>query len=107
MEEKAQTYTVSQMTKLCGVTRKTLFYYDRIGLLVPKDRVGPQSRKIYDEGMLKRLQKIIELQACGLKNREIAQLLEDKDSLSVIRTALVRAMEEEQTARMHIEKLNA
>ena len=41
-------YSVGEICRITGITRKTLFYYDRIGLLVPYKRTEPQQFKLYD-----------------------------------------------------------
>ena len=50
-------YSVKEICEKYGITRKTLFYYDRIGLLKPAKRLGRQSFKYYDVAALKRLEK--------------------------------------------------
>ena len=49
MTEKERLYTVAEISSITGVTRKTLFYYDKIGLLNPTNRIGPQMHKFYAE----------------------------------------------------------
>ncbi len=40
--------SVSEICEIAGVTRKTLFHYDQIGLLKPSARIGKQKIKMYD-----------------------------------------------------------
>lgn len=40
--------SVGDVCRLAKVTRKTLFYYDRIGILPPTRREGTQNFKQYD-----------------------------------------------------------
>ena len=70
-------YRISEVCLLTGVTRKTLFYYDRTGLLKPTERAGVQNHKLYDEKQLDRLKRIIHFQEAGLKVGEIRTLLDD------------------------------
>ena len=51
-------YSVGEICRITGITRKTLFYYDRIGLLVPYERTEPQQFKLYDRERLERLNGI-------------------------------------------------
>lgn len=69
--------SVKEICSLAGVTRKTLFYYDRIGLLKPTVRVGTQAHKYYDEEAVETLQKIRLYKECGLKISEIRTMLTD------------------------------
>ena len=70
-------YSVGEICKITGITRKTLFYYDRIGLLVPYERTEPQQFKLYDRKRLERLNGIIEYRGAGLRIAEIRALLDD------------------------------
>jgi len=51
-------YTVKQLADLAGVTRRTLHYYDEIGLLKPTMQ-GRNRYRYYDEDALLRLQQIL------------------------------------------------
>jgi Predicted transcriptional regulators len=60
----------------CGVDRRTLFYYDEIGLLKPA-RVLENGYREYDESQLPRMGAIRLMAASGLSLKEIAVLLGD------------------------------
>jgi DNA-binding transcriptional MerR regulator len=51
-------FTVKQLSKLAGVTPRTLHHYDSIGLLKPS-RVGDNGYRYYGEDALLRLQQIL------------------------------------------------
>ena len=90
-------YTVSDICILTGVTRKTLFYYDRIGLLKPAARTGPQNSKLYDPESLQRLQKILRYREAGLQISEVRGLLrDDTDHLVILLAALERLKQEQE-----------
>ena len=78
-KEKTSTelYHVSDVCRSFGITRKTLFYYDRIGLLKPSERIGSQNYKVYDEQACQRLAKIVEYRHAGLQIEEIRKILDD------------------------------
>lgn len=103
-------YSVGEVCDMVGTTRKTLFYYDQIGLLTPTRREGAQKVKQYDSSRIKRLRKILEYRDAGLSIAEIRELLDDKsaDHLAVMERALSRMMREkkdmEETIR-NLEKL--
>ena|GEM_PF-1487523 len=72
--------SVKEICQLTGVTRKTLFYYDRIGLLRPTLRIGSQAHKYYDDTAVETLMKIRLYRACGLQLSEIRGILEEEES---------------------------
>ncbi len=51
-------FTVKQLSRLAGITPRTLHYYDEIGLLKPT-RVGDNGYRYYGEEALLRLQQIL------------------------------------------------
>jgi len=51
-------FTVKQLSKLAGITPRTLHYYDEIGLLKPS-QVGDNGYRYYGEEALLRLQQIL------------------------------------------------
>ena len=88
-------YTVSDICSLTGVTRKTLFYYDRIGLLKPVARSGPQNSKLYDQEGLRKLQRILRYREAGLQISEVRGLLrDDTDHQTILLAALARLRQE-------------
>lgn len=60
-----------------GITRKTLFYYDKIGLLKPSQRVGSQNTKYYSEKKCKQLKEIIAYKEAGVPLKTIQLLLKE------------------------------
>ena len=82
MEAHAQTYTVSQLAKMAGVTVRTLHHYDQIGLLTPASRTAPESGRsagyrLYGEAELLRLQQILFFKELDLPLAQIRQILDD------------------------------
>lgn len=51
-------YTTNQLAKMAGITRRTLHYYDEIGLLKPS-QVGENGYRYYAADALLRLQQIL------------------------------------------------
>ena len=56
-------YTTGELAKLCGVTVRTVQYYDTRGILIPSE-LSEGGRRLYSEADLKRM-KII----CFLNSR--------------------------------------
>lgn len=88
--------TVHDVCKETGITRKTLFYYDKIGLLKPTNRNGKQHGKMYSSTAIARLKTIIAWQACGLTLKEIDAILNqnasEQEILVQARTRLTKIM---------------
>jgi DNA-binding transcriptional MerR regulator len=100
-------YTVGEVCRLTGTTRKTLFYYDRIGLLTPSRRDGVQNFKEYDSDKVRRLRKILQYREAGLKITEIREILDDKeaDTIQILQGALQRMQKEQSDMEEKIRRL--
>lgn len=96
MEKETRYYSVGELCRKTGITRKTLFYYDHTGLLNPSLRIGIQEHKVYTEDACMRLGKILRLRNAGLTLKEIRLILDEPDTpvLSVLETAAQRLREE-------------
>jgi DNA-binding transcriptional MerR regulator len=67
-------YTIGQLAKKFGLSRSTLLYYDRKGLLKPSTRSAANYRA-YSDADYQRLKKIITYREVGLSLVEIQGLL--------------------------------
>ena len=76
-------YTTGEMAKLCGITVRTVQYYDSRNILVPSE-LSEGGRRLYSEEDLKRLKIICFLRELDLPINSIAQLLAEEDPGSVI-----------------------
>lgn len=70
--------TVSQVTKLTGVSARTLQYYDEIGLLKPSELTASGYR-LYDDEALQTLQQILFFKELGFKLKEIKEFISQPD----------------------------
>ncbi|MDD5350290.1 MAG: MerR family transcriptional regulator [Chthoniobacteraceae bacterium] len=68
-----QTYSISKLARAFGLSRATLLYYDRIGLLPPSGRSGSGYR-IYTAKDHRRLEKICRFRETGLPLAEIRRM---------------------------------
>lgn len=66
---------VNEVAKLCGVSVRTLHYYDELGLL-PPTAVTQAGYRMYDNAALARLQQILFLRELDFPLKEIRALLE-------------------------------
>ena len=80
-------FTVKQLSKLAGVTPRTLHHYDAIGLLKPS-RVGDNGYRYYGEESLLRLQQILFYRELDIPLEDIKKILgrRDFDVLGALRS---------------------
>jgi MerR family transcriptional regulator, thiopeptide resistance regulator len=71
-------YTVKQLSKLAGVTPRTLHHYDQIGLLKPS-RVGENGYRYYGEEAVLRLQQILFYRELGMPLDAIKKIMGRRD----------------------------
>ncbi|MDE6320130.1 MAG: MerR family transcriptional regulator [Lachnospiraceae bacterium] len=76
-------YTTGEMAKLCGVTVRTVQYYDARGILVPAE-LSEGGRRLYSENDLRRMRIICFLRELGLPIDSISQILSEDNSGNVI-----------------------
>ena len=71
-------YTVKQLSKLAGITPRTLHYYDEIGLLKPS-RIGDNGYRYYGGESLLRLQQILFYRALDMPLDQIKKTMGRRD----------------------------
>jgi DNA-binding transcriptional MerR regulator len=70
--------TVKQLSRLTGITTRTLHYYDEIGLLKPT-RIGANGYRLYDEAAQLRLQQILLYRALDVPLAAIRAMMGQDD----------------------------
>ena len=94
--------TVNEVSKLTGVSIRTLHYYDTIGLLHPSD-ITEAGYRLYDDIALERLQQILLFRELEFPLKEIKSIL---DSENFDRTkALTQQIELLTLKKEHLENL--
>ena len=76
-------YTTGELAKLCGVTVRTVQYYDTRGILIPSE-LSEGGRRLYAEADVKRLKIICFLRELDLPIDAISQILKEKHPENVI-----------------------
>ena len=76
-------YTTGEIAKLCGVTVRTVQYYDTRGILVPGE-LSEGGRRLYTEDDLKRMKVICFLRELDLPIDAISQILNEEHPEKVI-----------------------
>lgn len=88
--------TVKDISKITGVSIRTLRYYDEIGLLKPT-QLTEAGYRLYDNKALEKLQEIMFLQATG--NTE--EIKREQDDINKIYLQFMTAKETDNTALAH------
>ena len=70
--------TVQEVSRLTGVSVRTLHYYDAIGLLKPAEVTGAGYR-LYDDAALSRLHSILLFRELQFSLKEIGEMLDNPD----------------------------
>jgi len=76
-------YTTGEIAKLCGVTVRTVQYYDTRGILIPSE-LSEGGRRIYSEDDLRRLKIICFLREMDIPIDAISQILMEEHPEKVI-----------------------
>ncbi len=76
-------YTTGEIAKLCGVSVRTVQYYDTRNILVPSE-LSEGGRRLYSEADLKRMKIICFLRDAGISINSISELLREKEPGDVI-----------------------
>ena len=76
-------YTTGELAKLCGVTVRTVQYYDTRGVLAPS-ALSEGGRRLYSDGDLRRMRVICFLRELGLPIETVKQILAEQNAGDVI-----------------------
>lgn len=92
MKKENEYYTVCQMGRLTGTTRKSLYLYDKEGILKPLLREGPQQHKLYGKEQLDILKDIEKFRKAGFYLSDIKHLMEAEKSIEkdIVKGVLMR-----------------
>ena len=96
-------YTTGEIAKLCGVSVRTVQYYDDRGILVPSE-LSEGGRRLYTEDDLKRMHIICFLREAGLPINSISALFAEKNPENIISVLLEQ---QEQILREDLSKRQA
>ena len=90
-------FKIGEVTKIIGVTRKTLLVYEDMGLLIPAVKDEESGFRYYSADNLTQIRSIRSLQMLGLSLKEVAEYYYDTENIDVyllrlmdLRTALDR-----------------
>lgn len=80
-------YTTGELAKKCGVSVRTVQYYDERGILVPTD-LTEGGRRLFSEDDVATLETICFLRDLDISIKDIAEILESDESKKVIELLL-------------------
>lgn len=85
--DAARFYSIEQVAALTGLTKRTLRYYEEVGLLPPTDRTEGNYRRYSDEDV-RRLERIKRLRdLLGFALADIREILEAEDERGLLQEA--------------------
>lgn len=80
-------YTTGEIAKLCGVTVRTVQYYDSRSILIPSE-LSEGGRRLYSEEDVRKLRIICFLRDLGIPINAIGELFSEAEPQAVIETIL-------------------
>ncbi len=83
LNECSKFYTTGEIAKLCGVSVRTVQYYDDRGILIPSE-LSEGGRRLYSEDDLRRMHIICFLRDAGLPLNSISALFAEAKPESII-----------------------
>ncbi len=93
-------YTTGEIAKLCGVSVRTVQYYDTRGILIPSE-LSEGGRRLYSESDLSKMKIICFLREMALPLESISEIMKDGNSEEVISLILT---EQEKMLKDEIEE---
>ncbi len=93
-------YTTGEIANLCGVSVRTVQYYDQRGILVPEE-LSDGGRRIYSEDDLRRMKIICFLRELGLPIDSIKKILAEKHPEKIV-SLLLDEQQKELTAEIGV-----
>lgn len=99
-------FLIGEFSKLARVSRKQLYYYEEVGLLLPEKIDRETGYRYYSAAQLPRLNKILALKELGLTLDQVRRMLDDDISAEEIRGMLaLRKAQIEQNLREEVMRM--
>ena len=99
-------YSIQELSRLSGVTTRTLRWYDQIGLLKPS-RVAESGYRYYGRAEVDRLQDILYYRALGVELARIKECLDDPsfDRLAALKRHLAALVSKQEHLELLIQSV--
>ena len=100
-------YSISQLSKLAGVSSRTLRYYEEIGLLLPREK-GDNGYRYYDSRQVDRLQQIMFYRSFDMELDDIKNILnsDDFNPVTALESHLVKLKNQKAKINRLIDSVN-
>jgi len=82
-------FQIGEVTKIMGVTRKTLLVYENMGLLTPAVKDENSGYRYYSADNMTQIRSIRSLQALGLTLKEVAEYYYDTENIDTYLQRLI------------------
>jgi len=80
VKEDCMRLSVGKVSKMFGISRTTLLYYDKIGLLSPTER-SASGYRLYSQSDITRLKQIFILKNAGMPLNQISNLIANEEQV--------------------------
>ena len=84
---KQKMYSTGEIAKLCGITVRTVQYYDQRGLLIPTE-LSEGGRRMYTSEDVEKLRLLIYLRSLGLSIDDIASIYQQDNGENIIKALI-------------------
>ena len=82
-------FKIGEVTKIMGITRKTLLVYEDMGLLTPAEKDEKSGYRYYSADNMTQIRSIKSLQSLGLSLKEVAEYYYDVENIDAHLTRLM------------------
>ena len=76
-------FQIGEITKIMGITRKTLRVYEDMGLLTPAEKDEESGYRYYSADNITQIRSIRSLQSLGLSLKEVAAYYYDSENIDI------------------------
>ena len=100
-------YTVQKLSEIAKISKRTLRYYDEIGLLKPA-RVNSSGYRIYGEKEINKLQQILFYRELGVSLEQIKLILENPlfDEIEALKEHRIKLLEKQKQIDLLLKNVN-
>lgn len=82
-------FQIGEITKIIGITRKTLLVFENMGLLIPAVKDAESGYRYYSADNMTQIRAIRSLQALGLTLKEIKEYYYDRENIDALLQRLI------------------
>lgn len=102
-DQGTSSYRIGELSRIAGVSRRTIDFYTRMGLLLPEER-SEGNYRLYTEDSLERLHYINEMKAKKFSLEEIKERLDEAKQYVADPSHIIERVHKLQEDLLHIER---